>query len=284
MTIHNTAVVLDSTADLPEANERYPNWRTVAQHVLLDDISYRDHVDLSPAAFYRRLREEGVPARTAQATPADFEATFAELSRYQRLVVLVLPANLSGTYNSALVAAESLGDAVLVIDTGSISAGTLLLAEAVQRRLGRGTTETELQALAERFRQEAGFLLCLDTLEYLVRGGRVGRARQYAVSALHAKPILTLEDGEIVPVTRALGRKRALYELQRLLAERTTDEPGLHVGVAHADAAREAEELATSIMTLRPQASLDRLCMLGPALGAHSGPGAVALFWFRDEV
>src|SRR5918996_3851832 len=76
MTIENTAVVLDSTGDLPDARERHPNWRVVAQHVHLGDVSYRDHVELSPAEFYRRLREDAVVPRTAQATPADFEEAF----------------------------------------------------------------------------------------------------------------------------------------------------------------------------------------------------------------
>lgn len=283
MTIENTAVVLDSTADLPDARERHPNWRVVPQHVLLGEVSYRDHIDLSPAEFYRRLREGHVAPRTAQATPADFETAFVELQAYERLVVLVLPAKLSGTYDSAVLAAESLHGAALVVDTGTISAGTVLLAEAVQRRLERGASEAELLALVDRFRRAAGLLLCLDTVEYLVRGGRVGKARGIVATLLGTKPILTLVDGEVVPVGRVLGRARSLRELQRLFIERTRDVEHLHVAVAHADAAREAEELATSVRELRPQASLDLVCVLGPALGSHSGPGALALFWFEDE-
>jgi DegV family protein with EDD domain len=283
MTIENTAVVLDSTGDLPDARERHPNWRVVAQHVHLGDVSYRDHAELSPAEFYRRLREDAVVPRTAQATPADFEEAFAQLDAYARIVVLVLPAKLSGTHDSAVQAAAALHGKALVVDTGTVSGGTALLAEAVQRRLERGTSEEELFTLVDRFRRESGFLLCLETVEYLVRGGRVGKARGVVASLLAAKPILTLQDGVIVPVGRALGRARSLREVLRRFARETRDGAGLHVAVGHGDAAREADELAASVRELRPQASLDLVCVLGPALGAHCGPGALALFWFEDE-
>jgi fatty acid kinase fatty acid binding subunit len=283
MTIENTAIVLDSTADLPNPRDRYPNSRVVPQRVLLGEVTYRDHLDLTADEFYRRVREDGVTPRTAQATPADFEAAFAELDGYERLVVLVLPQKLSGTYDSAVLAAEARSGAALVIDTGTVSGGTVLLADAIQRRLEQGTSEADLLRLVDRFRRDAGVLLCLATVEYLVRGGRVGRARGALAAVLDTKPILTLEDGEVVPVGRALGRASSLRTLRRLFTERSPDEGRLHVAIAHADAALEAEELAVRLGELRPQASLDLVCFLGPALGSHSGPGAIALFWFEDE-
>src|SRR5919108_2179349 len=152
----NTAVVVDSTADLPDASERHPNWRTVHLYVRFGDEVFREYADLSPSDFYRRLRESPLPPRSSQPSPADFDAAFESLSEYERILCVLLPEGLSGTVESARLAAQAHGDRVVVIDSGAISGGAVLLADAVQRRLERGTSDDEIQALVERFHREHG--------------------------------------------------------------------------------------------------------------------------------
>ena len=106
----------------------------------------------------------------------------------------------------------------------------------------------------------------------------------FAGQLLSVKPILTFEDGEVAPLKRVRGRTKALAELARIFAEATRDEPSLHVGVAHADAARDAEDLADRVRALRPHASLDLVTVLGPVIGTHGGPGTLGLFWYHDEL
>jgi DegV family protein with EDD domain len=285
LSAENTAVVLDSTADLSDPQGRHPNWRMVPLYVQFGTETFRDYLDLSSDEFYRRLRETAEPPRTSQPTPADFGAVFEALAaEYERILCVVIPAKLSGTAESARRGAEATAPGkVTVIDSGSASGGIVILADALQRRLDAGTTEEELQALVERFRADSGLLFTVDTLEYLVRGGRVGKAAGFAGQLLNVKPILAIEDGEVVPLKRVRGRAKALAEFEHLFAESSTDEPGLHVGIAHAQAEGEAQELARRVEAARPSASIDFFGTLGPVVGTHAGPGTLGLFWFQDD-
>jgi DegV family protein with EDD domain len=281
LSTENTAVVLDSTADLPDARERHPNWRTVHLYVRFGDELFREYAELSPEDFYRRLRESREPPRSSQPSPADFEAAFKGLGDYERVLCVLLPEKLSGTAESARLAAD---DRVVIIDSGVISGGTVLLADAIQRRLERETSDEEVQSLVEHFRRERGLLFTVDTLDYLVRGGRIGKAAGLAGQLLSVKPVLTFEDGEVAPLKRVRGRAKALAELARIFAEATRDDPSLHVGVAHADAERDADDLLGRVRGTRPRASLDLVTVLGPVIGTHGGPGTLGLFWYHDEL
>ena len=139
----NTAIVLDSTADFPEAPKRFPNWRVVPLYVLFGDESYRDYVELAPEEFYARLRSSQRLPTTSQPTPGDFLQTYEELGAYERIYSLHLSAVLSGTYQSATTAAATLGDdKVRVVDSETASAAIAMLGLAIQLRLDRGTTTT----------------------------------------------------------------------------------------------------------------------------------------------
>ena len=279
-----TAVVLDSTADLPDPAARHPNWRLVPLYVRFGDETFRDHVELEAADFYDRLRASDVQPQSSQPTPADFERAFAELDGFERILCVLISGKLSGTAESARLAAQATGDErVTVIDSESVSGGVVILADAIQRRLDRGTTDEEIAELVERFRRESTILFTVDTLDYLVRGGRVGKAAGLAGQLLSVKPILAIDDGEVEPLRRVRGRQKALAELLRLFEDGTDDSPDLHVGAAHADAEAELETLVARIRELRPQAALDFQTLLGPVIGTHGGPGTIGLFWFRDE-
>jgi DegV family protein with EDD domain len=279
-----TAVVLDSTADLPDPAARHPNWRLVPLYVRFGDETFRDHVELEAADFYDRLRASDVQPQSSQPTPADFERAFAELDGFERILCVLISGKLSGTAESARLAAQATGDErVTVIDSESVSGGVVILADAIQRRLDRGTTDEEIAELVERFRRESTILFTVDTLDYLVRGGRVGKAAGLAGQLLSVKPILAIDDGEVEPLRRVRGRQKALAELLRLFEDGTEDSPDLHVGAAHADAEAELETLVARIRELRPQAALDFQTLLGPVIGTHGGPGTIGLFWFRDE-
>jgi DegV family protein with EDD domain len=284
LSAENTAVVLDSTADLSDPQGRHPNWRLVPLYVRFGTETFREYVDVSPEEFYRRLRECPESPKSSQPSPADFQQVFESLSDYEHVLCVVLSAKISGTYESARRAAESLGDGrVRVIDSRVTSGGTVILADAIQRRLQRGTDDSEIDGLVERFRRERGLLFTVDTLEYLVRGGRIGKAAGLAGQLLSVKPILAFEDGEVAPLKKVRGRGKAIAELESIFESSSQDDSGLHVGVGHAEAKGDAEELVRRIRTARPSASLDILTTLGPVIGTHGGPGTLGLFWFQDE-
>ena len=284
LSTENTALVLDSTADCPDPQARYPNWRVVPLYLTFGDETLRDHVDISAEEFYRRLPEAPVPPKSSQPTPADFAAAYEELARFEKVLAVMLSSRLSGTYESARLGAEAAGEGrVTAIDSGVTSGGTVILADAIQRRLERGTTMEEIDALVERFRRTRGLLFTVETLEYLVRGGRIGKAQGLAGQLLSVKPILHFEDGEVAPLKRVRGRAKALAELERLFVEGTEDSPDLHVGVGHAAAPADADALVARLRGARPRASYDLLVTLGPVIGTHGGPGTLGLFWFQDE-
>ena len=157
-----------------------------------------------------------------------------------------------------------------------------MLALAIQRRLDRGTTDEEVDELVERYKREHDMLFTVDTLEFLARGGRIGRAKAFAGELLHVKPILSIRDGEVIPVKRVRGARKAFQEFVDALQSETKDEPALHIGIAHATAPERAFELHKMTRDLRPQATIEVETMLGAVIGAHAGPGAVGYFWFVD--
>ena len=282
LTAENTAIVLDSTADFPEAPDRFPNWRVVPLYVRFGADSYRDYVDIGPAEFYERLRTSEVLPTTSQPTPQDFLATYEELAGFERIVSLHVSAKLSGTFASAEQAAVESGGRVRVIDTATASAAITMLGLAVQRRLETGTTDEEVDELVARFKRESGLIFTLDTLEYLARGGRIGRAAGWAGQLLHIKPILTLSEGEVLPVRRVRGNRKAIQEFAKMFREDTSDKPGLRVGIAHADAPDRMAALEKLVRDIRPSAEIDVATTLGPVVGTHAGPRTVGLFWLHD--
>jgi DegV family protein with EDD domain len=276
----NTAIVLDSTADFPDAADRFSNWRVVPLYVNFGTDSFRDGVDLTATEFYAHLKTTETMPTTSQPTPEDFRDVYAELEAYERILSLHIGATFSGTFQSATIAAD---ERVRTIDTETASVAITMLALAIQRRLDGGTSDEEVDALVERYKRDHGLLFTVDTLEFLARGGRIGRARAFAGELLNVKPILTIRDGEVIPVKRVRGNRKAFQEFVDAV-QATADAPGLRFGTAHADAPERAAELAKMVRDLRPQATIEVETVLGAVIGTHAGPGTVALFWFTDSI
>jgi DegV family protein with EDD domain len=282
LTTANTAIVLDSTADFPQAHERFENWRMVPLYVRFGDESRRDYIEMGPQEFYARLRTATELPTTSQPTPGDFLAVYEELASYERVYSLQISAKLSGTFESARTAASQLGDRVRVVNTETASAAIAILGFAIQRRLERGTTDEEIDELVERFKRDAGLIFTVDTLEFLQKGGRIGKAAAFAGNLLHIKPILSIADGEVLPLRRVRGNHKAIQEFASAFTESTQDGPGLRVGIAHADAPEREQALRALVADLRPQAQVEVATTLGAVVGAHAGPGTVGFFWFDD--
>jgi len=282
LTAENTAIVLDSTADFPDAQQRFSNWRVVPLYVRFGDESYRDYVELAPPEFYARLRTSDQLPTTSQPTPGDFLHVYEQLAQYERIYSLHISSALSGTYQSAMTAAEEVGgDKVRTVDSESASAAIAMLGMAIQTRLLTGTTDEEVEALIGRYRANAHLIFTVDTLEFLRRGGRIGRASAWAGQLLHVKPILTIER-EVVPLKRVRGNQKAMQEFVSEFTSTTRDTATLKVGIAHADAPERARQLEKMVHAERPQAEIEVVTTLGAVVGTHAGPGTVGFFWFDD--
>ena len=283
LTRENTAIVLDSTADFPDARDRHGNMRVVPLYVRFGEESFRDYVELDPHEFYERLKAADQLPTTSQPTPQDFLEVYEELAGYERIYSVHISSRLSGTHQSASLAAGEIGgDKVRIVDSRTASVGIGMLALGIQDLLEAGTTDEEIEALVRSYVADAGLLFTVDTLEFLAKGGRIGRAQALAGSLLNVKPILTIDDGEVVPLTRVRGRQKALDEFRKRFEAATTDGPGLRIGFAHAEAAETVAQLQEVMLAARPQADVRIVTSLGAVVGTHAGPGTVGFFWHQS--
>jgi DegV family protein with EDD domain len=276
-TLENTAIVYDSTADLP-VGPSGGRHAMVPLRVMFGTETLLDHVDLDPASFYRRLATSPEPPTTSQPPPAAFADAYAGLlQEVEHVVSLHVSGKLSGTVESARQGAADFGDRVTVIDTASVSASLASAILGVHAMLEQGTDDAAIEGFVDRHRREARCFVALDTLTYLQRGGRIGRAQALAGQLLSVHPVLEVTDGEVHPGTKVRGAGRVLGELVRCLSEAVGERSDVRLVVVHADAPDRAETLAAQIAEALPGRHVDRILPLGPAVGTHAGPGAVGV-------
>lgn len=274
-------VVTDSTADLPGGLVARYQITVVPLLVQFGEQSFRDGVDLTPAAFYLRLRTTPVLPRTSQPPVAAFQATYEELLKGDQAVVAIhLSSTLSGTYQASALAAQAFPPGrITVLDSRTLSMGLGWLVLEAARAAEAGASQSEVTALVERLRPRVRVLGVLETLEFLQRGGRIGRARAFLGSLLGIKPLLEVRDGEVLPRERVRTWGRALERLAELTLALGTMS---HVAVLHGGAPNAAERLQGMLMGGLGAAER-LLCEVGPVLGTHLGPGFVAVAALVEE-
>jgi DegV family protein with EDD domain len=268
-------VVTDSTADLsPEVQARL-GLAMVPLIVNWDGQTYRDKIDLGPAEFYGRLRTSKSLPKTGAPSLAAFEATFREqLKQHDAVICINVAAALSGTRDVALRAAESVDPQhIFVIDSGSVSVCIGWLAEMVITLGGQGLAPVEIVEQIEEARGRLRILALLETLVFLQRGGRIGRAAALAGTLLSVKPILSVRDGEVAPVERVRTMNGALRRLVELVG---AEGPLERLGVVHADSPANAAEVENQLHARYPDLTVDR-GELGPVVGTHGGPGLIGV-------
>ncbi|MBM3926795.1 MAG: DegV family protein, partial [SAR202 cluster bacterium] len=276
-------IVTDSTADLPVEEAKRWGVRVVPLYVNFQKAdkgleTLRDGVDIGPDEFYKRLVGSNPLPTTSQPAVQDFLSVYQEEAKKGNQVVSVhISSKLSGTVNSATQAKEQMGSAgkVVIVDSLLASMGLGIAALAGARLAKGGAGQQEVAEEARRAAAETKVFFMVDTLEYLQKGGRIGRAQAFLGSLLNVKPILTLGEGEIHPMERVRSRGKALERLAGL-AEGIGS--AKEVWVCHSTTPQDAEALALRLGKL-VQGGGDRgrvmVTRLGPVVGAHVGPGLV---------
>src|SRR5439155_21843300 len=268
-------IVTDSTADLrPAVQERF-GLGMVPLIVNWDGQTFRDKIDLSTADFYQRLRTSKTLPKTGAPSMAAFEAAFREqLKAHDAVISVNLASKLSGTYEVARKAAESVDpQPISVVDSGSVSVCLGWLAELAATLAQQGVASAEIVKRLEDTRGRLRILALVETLEFLQRGGRIGRAAAMVGTLLSVKPILSVRDGEVAPVERVRtmnGALRRLVELAVALG------PIERLGVVDSDAEANAMEVERQLRAHYPDLTIDR-GELGPVVGTHGGPGVVGV-------
>jgi DegV family protein with EDD domain len=269
-------IVTDSTSDLTPELAQQMGVTVVPANVIIDDETYRDGVDLAPDEFYHRLLNGSSLPTTSQPSVGTFHAAYQEiLDQGDEIVSIHISGKLSGTVNSASQAKSGLGDdvAIEVVDSGGASIALALVIAAAVETAGQSGSCREVAEQARGNLPRTSAVFALDTLEYLQKGGRIGRAQAFVGSLLSVKPILTLVEGEVHPLERPRNHQRAMRRLVELAREKG---PAARLGIAYSTDEAWAAELRGSLSDLVPE---DKLLTLrfGPALGTYVGPRAVGV-------
>ena len=266
-------IVTDSTADLNQAQQESAGVSVVPLNVRFGDQVFKDHLDLSTDEFFSRLKTSPQLPKTSQPAVGAFEEVFRKHREAGDDVVAVLiSSKVSGTVGAAEMAAKSVdGEHIEVIDslTTSMALGFLALEGAKLAKSGADRSE-----VGQRIRSlipKAKVLAAVDTLTYLERGGRIGRARALLGSLLNVKPLITLQDGEVAPLGRARGRVQAIDKLVSLLER---DGKLSNLAVLHGGARSDAERLRDRVSGNYPGLEIP-LAETGAVIGTYTGPGVI---------
>jgi DegV family protein with EDD domain len=278
-----TAIVVDSTADLPDYLANDPNISMVPLTVYFGEDAYLDWVELKPKEFYERLKTSPVLPRTSQPSAGAFLDCYRELrGRYQRVYSVHLSSKFSGTCASAEVAQSQI-DGVRVVDSELATGGIALLIDRLVERLDRGSPEEEFEEYITRFVAEKTFYFLPTTLEYLYKGGRIGRASHLVGTLLNIKPVLSIDEGVIDVFKKVRGVTQALEVMRDGLVERTQPGRTTYVSLSHAYNEPALTQLRELIEAVEDRGvRLIPTSIVGPVIGAYVGPGAVALCFIQE--
>ena len=276
-------VVTDSTADLAPQLVQMHNIGVVPLTVVFGDEVYKEGLEMTPDVFYERLPGAKPMPTTSAPSVGDFLEVYKEaLKTTDEIVSVHLSSKLSATYSAACQAAAQLADEgarIDVIDTQTVSLGIGFMTVAAAKAAAQGASVEEIRRLVESMIPRMHVFVVLDTLEYVRRGGRIGRARAFLGAVMRVKPILSFRGGEVHPEERVRTKSLALERMFQIATSyaRATD-----VGIGYSTNAQEAEELRRRLEAALPGAKI-HVARLGPVLGVHGGPGTLGIGVLEGE-
>ena len=272
-------IVTDSTSDLLPAEAATLGVRVVPLTVRFGDEQFRDGVDLDADAFYARLAKGGTTPTTSQPSPEDFAAVYRDLLREpgDRVLGIHISQKLSGTLQSATLAAHDLEGRVSTVDSGSVSMGIQFLVRAALRDVAAGADVDTVVRNTQARRSRVVVYVLLDTLTYLHRGGRIGAAQAFLGGVLNVKPLLRVADGEVHPQARVRNRRQGIDRMLALLAEAGPLEA---VGTMHSGAPELLDEIRPRLTAAYPELDLGT-GEIGPVVGTYAGPRGIGAACLR---
>lgn len=268
-------VVTDSTSDIPAHFREELGIEVVPLSINFENETLLDGVDISPEQYVERLRTIDKLPSTAQPTVEQFQSAYKKgLDAGLDVICITISTGLSGTHNSASLAAEQLDPTrIRVVDSLAASTALGWLVVETARAAEGGASLEEAVAVAERNRPHVHFFALLETLDYVYKGGRIGRAGHMVGSALGIKPILGLDDGTVVPVERVRTWKKALNRMIEVASSRGKL---LDVAVLHTDNLAEAQKVVDALKPRFPDANYE-IVFAGTTIATYAGPGAVGI-------
>jgi DegV family protein with EDD domain len=276
-------VVTDSSAYIPEAALSGLDVAVIPLWLFWDNDRLQDGVDIDPPTFYDRLKQSKTLPTSSQPSPAEFVSFFQQVAPAGEAIVAVLASSkISGTVASARAAQELLPTMnIRVVDSLSSSMGQGLEVLAAARVVAAGGTIEEAVTAAEEKRETVQFLFVVDTLEYLQRGGRIGRAKRLLGTALNIKPILQFRDGEIESISQERTKRKALARIMEIAEERLEGKQMAEAAIVDVATEEEGNEIADMVMRQFGTPVIHR-SPVSPVVGTHVGPGAIGLAFYSE--
>ena len=279
------AFLTDSTAYLEPEYVKEHNISVIPLNLHWGSETFRDGVDITPAEFYKKLGTSDSLPTTSQPTYGEFEVLLKDLAiEHEAVISVLISSGISGTVDSALMAQKHLADLPLeVIDSKLTSAGLALLVKAMVKAQSEGADTKALVELAKRIIDKSNIFFMVDTLEFLYKGGRIGGASKLLGGALNIKPILYLnKEGKIDALEKVRTKKKALQRLIDLAVEKANGQQA-HVGVIHAQAQKDAEQVRDTLAEKIDCVELG-IYELSPVIGTHVGPGTIGIALHTETV
>ena len=274
------AILTDSTAYLPEETLNQYHITVIPLSIIWGEQVYRDGVDIQPGEFYQRLSTSKVMPTTSQITVGAMQSAFQSLlDQGYDVLGIFLSSKFSGTIQSALQARETMNsaaDKIAIVDSLSTTMAMGWPVLTAARAAQAGESLSACQKVAENARDHSGVLFVVETLEFLRRGGRIGGAQALLGTVLNIKPVLQMHEGQIEPVEKIRTKQKAIQRVVELAVERVGGRTPIRLAATHANSEADAASLLEAAkMQLDPIETL--CCPLSPVIGAHAGPGTVAL-------
>lgn len=277
--MNRIAIVTDSTADLPIEIAKEHNITVVPLKVNFQDKSYTEGVDITNQEFYEKLEKADLLPTTSQPSPADFIAKYDELieNGYDSIISIHISDKLSGTRQSATIAGSELSEKITnlsTVDSMQVTVGIGLVVKIAAESAAQNKSYDEVLADTKQAVENVKLYALVDTLKYLEKGGRIGKARAIAGSLLNIKPILTMNNGEIVDKDKVRTRKKGIAEIVDL-AKKFKDTNGtIRYAISHSMALDEAKKLEETLLA-EVGVKSDFISEVGSVVGTHIGPGAL---------
>ncbi|WP_066635382.1 DegV family protein [Desulfolucanica intricata] len=275
-------IVTDSTSDIPaEILKQYDNITVVPLKVMFGQEVFRDGVDLSPAEFYRRLTATKEIPRTSQPSPGEFLEVYQKLAdQEQQIISIHLSSHLSGTVQSARTAGSILNyQDIEIIDSLSASMGIGLIVLAAANAAKNGHSYKEIIDLVIKIRNNLKIYFLVDSLEYLQKGGRIGKARAFLGTLLNIKPILRVNEGIVHPYEKIRGKAKALNRLIEITSHEITPGTSVECCILHAAEPKGANRLKDMLLEKFPGINVI-FADVGPVIGTHVGPGTLGIIFY----
>ncbi|MFC2949946.1 DegV family protein [Virgibacillus sediminis] len=279
-------ILADSASDLSKVHYSENDMEMVPLTVHLDEKEYKDGQEIEPVVVYNAMRE-GKSPKTSQVSPQTFKSIFTSYAENnQALVYFALSSELSGTYQTAKMMEQEVKEeypeaSIHVVDTKCVSLGYGLVCLHAAKRAREGASVEEIIDAGTHHAQHMESIFTVDDLEYLYRGGRVSKSQAFFGSLLKIKPILQVEHGKLVPLEKVRGSKRLFGRMLEIMEERGADLKNQTIGISHGDDIQRAEQLAGMIREKFGVKDIE-IEMVGSTVGAHAGPGTIALFFLNN--